>query len=171
MVTIWQYGSNMDEKRLNGLDRLNGDAIFSGLAIKFGYELAFTHTNTNGVGVSDIVKSENDYVIGCLFTIPKSKIPKLDSIEGVNSGAYYRTDNFVVTKLDSSLNITSRKIQVPTYVVVNKEINPKTNTKYANHILKGIKDHKIGLKYFNKVKKIILENNPRIEKDLISYSI
>lgn len=169
MVTIWQYGSNMNEARLNKPKRLDGSATFSGLAIKFGYEIAFTHTNKDGVGVSDIVKSKDSYVIGCLFKIPKTKLPKLDSIEGVSSGAYRRIDDFVVNELDSSLNIKPRKIQVLTYIVVNKEVNPKTNSKYANHILQGIKDHNIGLKYFNKVKKIILENNPKIEKDLILY--
>ena len=169
IVTIWQYGSNMNEERLNKPKRLDGSAVFSGLAIKNGYKIDFTHTNQDGVGVTDIIKSDADYVIGCLFTIPDFKLPKLDSVEGVNSGAYRRIDDFIVNALDSSINVLPRKLKVITYTVITKEPSPKTNSEYANHILKGIKDHCIGLKYFNNVKRTILENNPKTEKDLLSY--
>ena len=81
MITVWQYGSNMNNERLNEPERLDGSAIFSGLAIKSGYEIAFTHTNRDGIGVSDIAKSENGYVIGCLFKIPKPK--PLDAERGL----------------------------------------------------------------------------------------
>ena len=172
LVKVWQYGSNMDEKRLNSPKRLRGCASFYGLAVKRGYRLAFTHTNKFGVGASDIVESNpNDYVIGCLFDIPKCMMPILDRVEGVNSGGYKKLEDFVVMRLDKNLNQTSERLVVTTYVVANKENNPKTNSKYGNHILQGIKDRKMGMKYFNKVKEIILENNPDIEEELIDYTI
>jgi len=170
MVIVWQYGSNMDEDRLNSGDRLCGSARFVGLAIKKGYRLAFTHTNKCGVGVSDIIEScPEDFAIGCLYDIPESIMPKLDRIEGVNSGAYERLCDFVVVKLDENLDQTSEQVIAQTYVVVQKEENPKTDGDYANHVLKGIKEHRMGESYFNKAKKIILENNPFIERELISY--
>ena len=169
MVIIWQYGSNMDENRLNSGDRLKGTATFIGLAIKKGYRLSFTHTNKCGVGTSDILSSNTeDFVIGCLYEIPDNKISKLDEIEGVNSGAYERTSDLVI-KLDEDLQTTSEQILVQMYVVVRKEKNPKTDGDNANHILKGIKEHQMGKDYFDKVKKIILQNNPQIDRELISY--
>lgn len=170
MVVVWQYGSNMDEDRLNSGDRLGGAAKFVGLAIKRGYRLAFTHTNNCGVGTSDVVKSSPEYfVIGCLYEIPEDKMPELDKIEGVNSGAYEICE-FVVVKLDENLRETSEQAVVQTYIVVKKEKNPKTDGDYANHILKGIREHQIGESYFNKIKEIILKNNPKIERELISYT-
>lgn len=170
MVIVWQYGSNMNEDRLNSGDRLGGAARFVGLAIKRGYRLAFTHTNKCGVGTADIVESSSeDFVIGCLYDVPESEMPKLDRIEGVKSGAYRRQCGFVVVKLDEKLQQTSEQVIVQTYINVRKEHNPKTDTGYANHILKGIKDHRIGESYFNKVKKIILQNNPQIKTELIGY--
>ncbi|MCW3986549.1 MAG: gamma-glutamylcyclotransferase [Candidatus Bathyarchaeota archaeon] len=169
MVKVWQYGSNMHEKRIN--QRLKDAARFAGLAIKRGYKLAFTHTNKDGVGVSDVVKANaDDYVIGCLFEIPEDKMPSLDSFEGAHSKSYKRIDDFVVIRLDDALNDTREKMLATTYVVVNKEERPRTNSKYANHILKGIREHKMGVEYFIKVRGIILENNPNIEGDLICYS-
>jgi gamma-glutamylcyclotransferase (GGCT)/AIG2-like uncharacterized protein YtfP len=171
MVTVWQYGSNMDEDRLNSGARLDGAAKFIGLAIKRGYRLAFTHTNKCGVGTADIVESSSeDFVIGCLYEIPESVMPKLDRIEGVNSGAYKRQCDFVVVNLGKNLEQTSEYVVVQTYIVVQKEETTKTDGDYANHILKGIKERQMGESYFNKVKKIVLENNPSIEKELISYN-
>lgn len=171
MVIVWQYGSNMHEKRLNSHQRLKGAAKFVGLAIRRGYKLAFTHTNRDGVGVSDIVESgADDYVIGCLYNIPEGKMPELDRIEGVGSRAYKRIDDFLVTRLDAALNETSEKMRVTTYVVVHKEENPSINSEYANHILEGIREHNMGVEYFNKIKEIILRNNPNIQENLVCYA-
>jgi gamma-glutamylcyclotransferase (GGCT)/AIG2-like uncharacterized protein YtfP len=170
MVIVWQYGSNMDEDRLNSGARLNGAARFIGLAIKSGYRLAFTHVNKCGVGTADVIESSSeDFVIGCLYDIPENMMHKLDEIEGVNSGSYNRLCDFDVVKLDENLKQTSKKVIAQTYVVVQKDKNPKTDGDYANHILKGIREHRMGESYFNKVKQIILESNPTIERELISY--
>jgi len=170
MATVWQYGSNMDEDRLNSGARLGGAAKFVGLAIKRGYRLAFTHTNKCGVGTADIVESSpEDFVIGCLYEIPESIMHKLDRIEGVNSGAYKRQCDFIVVKLGKNLEHTSERVVAQIYVVVQKEENPKTDGDYANHILKGIKERRMGEGYFNKVREIVLENNPSIEREIVSY--
>lgn len=167
-VLIWQYGSNMDEDRLNSPGRLEGSAKFVGLALKRGYRMAFTHTNNEGVGTSDIVESDpTHFVIGVLYKIPEAKLRKLRSIEGVFLGAYKEVANFKLTKLDHQLNETNQIVHVITYIVVRKERNPPTNSEYANHILKGIRDHRMGTEYFDKIKAIILENNPKIKNELM----
>lgn len=170
-VLVWQYGSNMNEKRLNSSDRLIGGAKFVGTALKKGYKLSFTHTNKNGFGVSDIVKANpDDYVIGCLFEIPTDLLEKLDTIEGVEAKAYERV-KMAVLKINEKEPIdSSNQIDVLTYVVVDKEEQPKTTTEYANHILRGVIDHKMGKAYFEMTKNTIIRNNPEIEKDLLKYA-
>lgn len=74
-----------------------------------------------------------------------------------------------VTRLDDKLAEFSEPLSAITYVVVGKEENPKTNADYANHILRGIITHKMGKSYYEKVKNVIAENNPSIQKDLLSY--
>jgi gamma-glutamylcyclotransferase (GGCT)/AIG2-like uncharacterized protein YtfP len=169
LIVIWQYGPNMDEDRLNSSKRLNGKAKYIQAAIKKGYELSFTHTNDDGVGTADIVAKPTGYVIGCLYEIPEEMLEKLDQVEGVNYGAYKRA-KMNVTRIDGALPKSSEPICAITYVVVNKEKNPpKTNTEYANHLLRGIVTHKMGKAYYEKIKRIITENNPSIEEDLIKY--
>jgi gamma-glutamylcyclotransferase (GGCT)/AIG2-like uncharacterized protein YtfP len=159
----------MDEKRINDEKRLKGKAKFVQLAINKGYRLSFTHKNIHGVGTSDIVVDPTDYVIGCLYKIPDDMLAELERIEGVKSGAY-KKDEVTVTRLDDKLGESGELFNVSTYVVVRKEENPKTNAEYANHILRGIATHKMGKAYFEKVKRIITENNPSIEKDLITFT-
>lgn len=167
-VLVWQYGSNMDEERINSQDRLKGLAKSAGIAILKEHRLSFTHTNLVRVGTADIVADKSDYVIGSLYEIPYRMLKKLDKIEGVNSGAY-RRERISVAKLNEKLEEFSEPVRPITYVVVNKEKNPKTNADYANHILRGIITHKIGKSYFDKIKNLIILNNPNIQKDLLSY--
>jgi gamma-glutamylcyclotransferase (GGCT)/AIG2-like uncharacterized protein YtfP len=159
----------MDEERINSQNRLKGKARFVGLAVKKGYRLSFTHTNKEGVGTADIVEADtSNYVIGCLYEIPEGMLQQLDKIEGVKSGAYKRFKT-VVTKLDEKLTELAEQPNPITYVVVSKEEKPKTNAEYANHILQGIITQRMGKSYFEKIKKVIIENNPSIQKDLLSY--
>jgi gamma-glutamylcyclotransferase (GGCT)/AIG2-like uncharacterized protein YtfP len=168
MVLVWQYGSNMDEDRINDKKRLYGKAKFVQLAINRGHRLSFTHTNIHGVGTADIMVDPADYVIGCLYEIPDNMLKVLDRIEGVNSGAYKRDEQTIIG-LDDELKESSKPFRVITYVVVNKEKNPKTDADYANHILRGIIIHRMGKPYYEKVRKIIIENSPSIQEGLLDY--
>ena len=159
----------MDEDRLNSSKRLNGTAKFLQAAVKKGYELSFTHTNKEGIGTADIVVKPTGYVIGCLYEIPREMLGKLDQVEGVNSGAYKRV-KISVTRMDGLPTESIEPLCALTYIVVNKEKNPKTNAEYANHILRGITSHKIDKLYFDKIRNIIIENNRSIEKNLIEYT-
>lgn len=169
MILVWQYGSNMDEERINSPTRLGGKAKFVQIAIKRGYKLSFTHTNKEGFGTADIEVDPTSYVIGCLYEIPDNKLEKLDRVEGVKSGAYKR-DKITISRLNHKLEESCEPISAITYVVVSKEENPKTNAEYANYILRGINTHKMGRPYFEKVRKTIIENNPRVEKELLNYA-
>jgi gamma-glutamylcyclotransferase (GGCT)/AIG2-like uncharacterized protein YtfP len=160
----------MNEERLNSSDRLNGSAKFVGTALKRGYKLSFTHTNKDGFGVSDIVEANPDeYVIGCLFEIPADLLEKLDKVEGVKAKAYKRVNMPVLKITENEPLDSSSSTDVLTYVVIDKEEQPKTTVEYANHILKGIIDHKMGEAYFEMTKNAIIGNNPDIEKDLLKY--
>ncbi|MGA3291483.1 MAG: gamma-glutamylcyclotransferase family protein [Candidatus Bathyarchaeia archaeon] len=170
MTLVWQYGSNMDEERINDPDRLKGTAKFVGLAVKRRHKLAFTHTNLDGVGTADIVEAGIcDYVIGCLYEIPDEMLKQLDKVEGVNSGAYKRV-NVDVKRLNEKFSVVSESLIPISYVVVNKEKRAKTDAEYSNHILQGVITHRMGRSYFERIKKIIIKNNPSIQKELLSYS-
>lgn len=170
MVLVWQYGSNMDEERINSPNRLKGKAKFVGLAIKKGYRLSFTHTNSEGVGTADILEADpNDYVIGCLYEMAEDMLKKLDKVEGVNSGSYERVEMTVARFNEKQLADFSDLVSATTHIVVNKEKKTKTNVEYANHILRGIIIHKMGKPYFDKIKETIIESNPSIQRDLLSY--
>ncbi len=170
MTLVWQYGSNMDEERINDPDRLKGTAKFVGLAVKRRHKLAFTHTNLDGVGTADIVEAGIcDYVIGCLYEIPDEMLKQLDKVEGVNSGAYKRV-NVDVKRINEKFSMVSESLIPISYVVVNKEKRAKTDAEYSNHILRGIITHRMGRSYFERIKKIIIKNNPSIQKELLSYS-
>ena len=117
MTLVWQYGSNMDEERIN--DRLKGTAKFVGLAVKRRHKLAFTHTNLDGVGTADIVEAGIcDYVIGCFYEIPDEMLKQLDKAEGVNSGAYNKV-NVDVKRLNEKFSVVSESLIPISYVGLN----------------------------------------------------
>ena len=65
MVLVWQYGSNMDEERINDPERLKGAAKFVGLAVKRRYKSAFTDTHLDGDRSAHCVKEYCMQVILC----------------------------------------------------------------------------------------------------------
>jgi gamma-glutamylcyclotransferase (GGCT)/AIG2-like uncharacterized protein YtfP len=159
----------MDEERINGPERLDGKARFAGLAIKRGYKLVFAHTNKSGFGTADIARGlSTDHVIGCLYEINDSSLKELDKIEGVNSRAYKRV-RIAVAEVGGNNQSQPRVLEAITYIVLKKEKGAKTNAEYANYILRGIVLHKIGRVYFERIRTIIIENNPNIEMELVVY--
>jgi hypothetical protein len=105
-----------------------------------------------------------------LFEVPIDLLEELDKIEGVQAKAYTRV-NMMVLKINEKEPIySSNPTDVLTYVVVDKEEQPKTTVEYANHILRGVIDHNMGKVYFEMTKNAIIRNNPEIEKDLLKYA-
>lgn len=159
MPLIFQYGSNMSGKRLNGPERLNGAATDLGLVVtRDPFEYAFdVWSSTNRCAAADIVVARNGRQIwGVLYDIPDQCMPSLDRIEGV--GANYCRHEIAVT--------TSNGVDIPgpvfTYTVRQPKAGLKTNLDYVNYILSGLTDHFAPPEYVQYVRSRIIENNPTL---------
>jgi gamma-glutamylcyclotransferase (GGCT)/AIG2-like uncharacterized protein YtfP len=106
-VKLFQYGSNMNPGRLNDKTRLDNAARPLGVARLDGHGIRFDlYSRGNGCGVSDIVKSPEEHVLGVLFDVPRhlviappGQLSKMDEIEGVrlDGTGNYRRVEVVVT--------------------------------------------------------------------------
>src|SRR5689334_2980357 len=97
MPLIFQYGSNCDRERLNGADRLNGDADDLGpVQTVDEYEIAFNKWSTTGnYAAADLLKPRKGGrgVWGVLYQVSRAGFRKLkDKIEGRS----YRPQSIVV---------------------------------------------------------------------------
>src|SRR6476661_1911650 len=100
-VKLFQYGSNMDPECLNAPERLDGAAIVCGVARLEGWGIRFDlYSINNRCGVTDIVQSAQEYVLGILYDLPMSLViaegqhrSRMDEIEGARpdgNGNYQR---------------------------------------------------------------------------------
>ncbi|MCK4443146.1 MAG: gamma-glutamylcyclotransferase, partial [Thermoplasmata archaeon] len=171
MTLVWQYGSNMDQARLNSPQRLRGNAKYVGLAIKRGYILGFPRSNRKKIGTAGIVEGRKDnLVIGALYDVPDDCIECFDAIEGTASGSYERFNDFEVEAFSDNLKANRPgTVKAVTYLANAKPGEHPTSANYANHILRGILDYDMPRDYFEKTKETILKNNPHLRHELISF--
>lgn len=164
MTLVFQYGSNMSVARLNGDDRLAGDAKLSCVATTVEpFELVFSvWSRSNNCAAADLLPSRaGRNIYGVLYDVPdfllsrhtaKEKGRKsLDAIEG--EGA-----NYVRAMIDVVTN-NGATVRAMTYVAKNRQANLKTSAAYVNHILAGLNEHKMPEEYCQYVKSKIIENN------------
>jgi hypothetical protein len=93
-VFLFQYGSNMEPGRLNSSDRLDGVAREVGVARLDHWGIRFDlYSTSNGCGVTDIVSSAREHVLGVLYEVPYRSViaPRgqrspMDKIEGARLG-------------------------------------------------------------------------------------
>jgi hypothetical protein len=73
----------MDPERLNAPERLDGVAIVCGVARLQGWGIRFDlYSINNRCGVTDVVQSAQEYVLGILYEVPMSLV-MLKAIEGL----------------------------------------------------------------------------------------
>jgi gamma-glutamylcyclotransferase (GGCT)/AIG2-like uncharacterized protein YtfP len=84
----------MNPDRLNHADRLNDEAKTLGIAHLDDWGIRFDLFSTgNGCGVTDMVESSQEYVLGILYDVPTRLLPRMDQFEGVRpdgTGNYRR---------------------------------------------------------------------------------
>lgn len=170
MALIFQYGSNLDVSRINGVERLNGQAIPLGVGELGGYQIVFNvWSKTNDCAVTNIQSVHHlistEILYGVLFYVPDQLLPKLRSIEGCNSRTY-REIAVKVNFRDSFGNIN----HVPALTYIGDEVGLKNfeeatdkriSNEYALHILEGIQQFKMPGSYIHKVEEIIKEHNEK----------
>lgn len=171
MALVFQYGSNMSVARLNGEDRLAGDAkpICVARTIE-PYDLMFTvWSESNECAAADLVPGYTGRSIyGVLYEIPDFLLSRdtakqrnrksLDAIEG--EGA-----NYVRAMIDLVIDNEST-VSAITYLVRERRTGLKTSSAYIQHIFHGLKQHSIPEEYCQYVRSRIIENNSTLENEL-----
>lgn len=171
MALIFQYGSNMDVRELNGPERLNGKAIPLGVAELDGYQIIFNVFSTvrRKCAVTSIEAKSHligkERIFGVLFHIPDESLMIMRQVEGHNSGTYQET---VVTVKFRDHYGNSLDVKAYTYVGaakgrLNFDNSPYKgiSEEYKNAILAGMEQFNIPLSYIEKVSRIIEEHNEK----------
>ena len=173
MAIIFQYGSNLDSERLNSSQRLRGDARYLGLACtREPCELGFTvWSEGNGCAAADLIPGGSQPAWGALYEIPDALIrrdtagdrPSMDSIE--NEGAEYRRTRIDVCHPDG------QPVAAPvlTWLVAQRRYDLYTEFHYVRHILSGLFNKQVPADYLNRVRRNILDNNPRLQPSVDQF--
>jgi cation transport regulator ChaC len=164
MALIFQFGSNCDVSRLNGDDRLRGDAKVIGIAQTVeDYQLAFDVWSTRvNCAAANIVRLPGSRVWGVLYEVPDHLIRRetarprksLDAIEG--EGRNYERGCISVRRSDGQI------VEALTYRTKAPQSGLRTSTDYVRHIVLGLREQGASEDYIREVKEIAKANNPEI---------
>jgi gamma-glutamylcyclotransferase (GGCT)/AIG2-like uncharacterized protein YtfP len=139
-MLVFQYGSNVDESRLNGGDRLNGSAALQGLAVTVDrYDLVFNvWSSGQQCAVANLVEGTHA-IYGAVYMIADHRVLRglkrdnektLDEIEG--EGRTYR-------RVQVGVIFNGERIAATTYVgILPDSPERRTTQTYASHIIKGL---------------------------------
>lgn len=170
MAIVFQYGSNTDTVRLNGDDRLKGEARCMGLAftVEFFVLKLGAPSDVHGCAAT-IEPGGTDCVWGVLYEVPDHLIQRdtenprrwksLDQIEA--EGGKTKRVSIPVRK------IGGEDISAITYIAMHTQEGMKTTAEYGAYILRGLKNHGAPREYIEKVRKLIVENNPEITPEIL----
>lgn len=161
-LLVFQYGSNIDQARLNSTDRLDGAAKLRGLAETIeGYDLVFNvWSSGQQCAVANLVKGSRT-IYGALYEIPdyrvlralKQALKTLDEIEGEGK-TYERTPIGVI--------FAGKRTEALTYLGKQPIFtNCSTTSTYAHHIVNGLEELGAPAPYVDYVKSRIAESMAR----------
>ena len=156
---LFQYGANMDPKRLNGADRLDGAAEVVGVATLKGWRIRFDlYGELAQGGVTDVVPSTREHVLGVLYKVPYRKViaprgerSEMDIVEGAGLG---KRSNY--KRLKISVVSDGKKIEARTYIgtvtgrnrFLRRSAKERQVSKdYFGHILMGAKQFRFPASY------------------------
>lgn len=170
-MLYFAYGSNMDSQRLNGDERLKGDARPLGLmCTQEQFELEFTvRSVTNECAAATLASGSGRTIWGVLYEVPdwlilretSSNRKSLDEIEG--EGKNYTR---VGIKLDYP-NGSPIAEQAITYLAKQPTTGQQTSHDYVHHIICGLREHKAPEEYVGYVKERITTNNPALHDEIM----
>jgi gamma-glutamylcyclotransferase (GGCT)/AIG2-like uncharacterized protein YtfP len=168
MPLVFQYGSNLSSRRLNGADRLRGGARVVATARTLqSFRLDFTVWSPhNHCAAADLVVDEAGRSIhGVVYEIPERLIygyhehMTLDRIE--LEGHSYRRESVAVW-----IDGTDELIHAWTYRVKQPQWNLLTQIAYVQHLFLGLKEHAFPDEYRAYVVDRVLRNNPALQAEL-----
>ncbi len=166
MVKVFQYGSNACSARLNGPNRLDGDARVIGRAETIeDYDITFdVFSTTNQCAASDIVPSKSGKAWGVLYDVPEELVRgkakgrrTLQEIEGLS---YEETSIRVVVHDDI-------ETEAVTFLVKEKKRTTglATSVWYVSWILYGLREHHVPEDYINHVLEVAMETNKKANEE------
>ena len=135
MVLYFAYGSNMDEARI--MERLAGTMckLVSSGVLK-GYCLKFNKvaSEKQGVGWANIEPDKKSFVEGIVFETDESGLEKLDHVEGLVRGHYYRKE----VPIETENGVVECWVYKANPSLTKEGLKP--TKEYLNHLLAG-KEH------------------------------
>lgn len=159
MPLIFQYGSNCLERRLNGAERLNGDAIDDGRAQTADEcEIAFEVWNRqNGCAAADLLGTKNSghYAWGVLYRTTDGGLERLRQIEGQK----YEEKTIGIRSLAEEIK------EAKTFIVKtgDRQQGLWTSATYVGYIVKGLRDHQVPEEYIQRVIDVAIRTNGRAQ--------
>jgi cation transport regulator ChaC len=174
-MLVFQYGSNMSNKRLNGHDRLAGGARRVGIARTCDpCQLYFpVWSRTNGAAAASISPDpEGLQIFGVLYEIPSSLVYRkeakaherksLDAIEAEGK-------NYIRREI-SLIHSEGEAISALTYVAKKPGPDLKTSSEYVSHIFTGLAENDMPQAYREYVGSRIVQSNPELA-DMVKTSL
>lgn len=166
-MLVFQYGSNMSSKRLNGPDRLAGGARRVGIAETCDrYRLCFpVWSRPNGAAAASICPDPGGLpIFGVLYEIPsalvyrkEAKIHKRKSLDAIEAEGR----NYIRREIDL-IHPDGTAISAITYVAKKPGADLKTSYEYVSHILTGLAENDIPRAYRAYVGACIAKSNPEL---------
>jgi len=162
---IFQYGSNTDTRRLNANDRLNTQARSMGLASTIDPYIFKLGVPSDRHGcTATIERGGEDCVWGVLYKVPEYLVERdtqtpqrwksLDQIE-----AEGRNTRRVIIRVR---RVDGEELSAISYVGMRTQEGLITTAQYGTFILQGLKSHGAPVEYIEKVREVIIGNNPDI---------
>jgi gamma-glutamylcyclotransferase (GGCT)/AIG2-like uncharacterized protein YtfP len=141
-MLYFSYGSFLDSETLK---KHAPNAKYMKKAVLLDFEVQFNFlSKTYDGGVTGVEPAAGKKALGVLYEVPLNEIEKLDIIEGVPAGIYYRQ---TVTVLDEDEN----EHKAETYRTTDP-MGPFTPTRrYLGLLIKGAKEHSLDHDYIKKL--------------------
>jgi hypothetical protein len=155
---VFQYGSNCNAERFNGLDRLNGGAADLGPVLTLRkYQLAFNKwSETNRCAAADLLKPRTGgrRVWGVLYRTSRAGFKRLrEDIEGPG----YRPQRVEVEDATGATRtVTTFRVRL-----TRRQSDRHTTFEYVDHIVRGLRAHNVPEEYIMHVMDIAVETNSR----------
>ena len=128
----FSYGSFMDSETLR---RHAPSMKFVTRALLPNYEVQFNFlSKTYSGGVTSVEPAPNKVVRGVVYDVSLEDLQRLDSVEGVPKGIYYRQKIIVVDELKKLMTVEIYRTTEPSGPF-------KTTRRYLGLMIKGAKEH------------------------------
>ena len=144
-MLYFSYGSFLDSETLR---RHAPSARFVTRAALPNYEVQFNFlSKTYSGGVTGVEPTPGKVARGVVYDVSPEDLHRLDSVEGVPQGIYYRQRILVVDE-------AGKLLEAETYRTTEPKGPFKTTRKYLGLMLKGAKEHALDPGYISELEEL-----------------